>query len=67
MDAHRCIGLDETAARLGLCRRSVYSLHYRGELPFVKLGRRVVVRERDVEALIARSVSAPSAEQANGG
>lgn len=45
----------EAAHRIGgLCLKSMFNLRKRGELPFVKVGSRVMYRPGDLEAWVAR-------------
>lgn len=46
------IGLDETARRLGLSERTIRSLVGRGELPVVRVGRRLLFDPHDLTAWI---------------
>ena len=47
--------VSEVADRLRIGKTFVYDMMERGELPYVKLGRRRLVDARDVEALISRN------------
>lgn len=44
--------IDETAHRLGISRAHAYELVARGDLPSLRLGRRIVVPVRAIEALL---------------
>ena len=44
--------VDETARRLGISRAHAYELIARGDLPSLRLGRRIVVPVRAIEALL---------------
>ena len=44
--------VDETAHRLGISRAHAYELIARGDLPSLRLGRRIVVPVRAIEALL---------------
>lgn len=44
--------VDEAAAALGISRNLAYELVERGELPSVRLGRRLVVPKRALERLL---------------
>ena len=48
----RLQSINQAAAHLGLSRATIYRLHSRGILPFVKLAGRTLVDEADIEALI---------------
>jgi hypothetical protein len=45
----------QASAEYGPPYRSLYDLHIRGELPAVRLGRRLWFDRADIEALIAKS------------
>lgn len=45
--------VEEAAARLGLSRWSAYNLAKNGELPTIKLGRRVLVPKAALDKLLA--------------
>ena len=49
--------VEETGRLLGISRAHAYELVARGELPHLRLGRRVVVPKRAIDALLARVVS----------
>jgi excisionase family DNA binding protein len=44
--------VEEAAARLGISRSLAYELARRGELPVVRLGRRIVVPVRALDVLL---------------
>ena len=46
--------VEETARLIRISRRSLYRLNERGELPFVKLNRRTVIRRSDIDQLFDR-------------
>jgi excisionase family DNA binding protein len=48
----RLQSINQAAMHLGLSRATIYRLHSRGALPFVKLAGRTLVDEADIEALI---------------
>jgi excisionase family DNA binding protein len=48
------VDLDEAGRRLGLCRRSVQSLIYGGQLPSVRIGRSRRVAVVDLESFVER-------------
>lgn len=52
----KLLSLTQTAERLNLCKRSVENLISSKQLRSVKLLRRTLVRESDVEALIRRKM-----------
>jgi excisionase family DNA binding protein len=45
----------EVADRLGVSTQTVDALRDKGELPFVKLGRRVLIQAADVDRWLARA------------
>ena len=45
--------IKETAARLGIGRALCYEMARRGEIPAIRLGRRIVVPERALMAFLA--------------
>ena len=49
--------VEEAAGLLGISRAHAYELVARGELPHLRLGRRVVVPKHAIEALLARVTS----------
>lgn len=51
-DEVRCYGDTEAAALLSCSRRHVVNLRARGELPFTKIGRRIVIRHCDLVAFL---------------
>ena len=57
-DVERLVWMvEETAALLGISRALAYELVARGELPHLRLGRRVVIPKHAIEALLARATS----------
>ena len=56
LDPWQLLSMAEAARRLGLCRRSVEIRASRGELKTVKLGRRRLVRVRDLHGYIQKSL-----------
>lgn len=46
--------VEESARLVRISRRSLYRLNERGELPFVKLNRRTVIRRSDIDRLFDR-------------
>ena len=55
MNSAILLDVKEAANRLGLGTTKVRELIKEGELPAAKIGRRRVVRARDVEAFVART------------
>ena len=55
----------ETAALLRLRPSTIRAWLGKRKIPFVKLGRRVVIRRSDIEAIVERSLL-PAREQRNG-
>lgn len=57
------ITVDEAAMRLGISRNSAYSAAQRGDLPAVKIGRRIVIPRRAFEELLSKTkIAAESAD-----
>ena len=54
------LSVDEAGALLGISRDLAYDLVARGELPSVRLGRRLVVPRRALEEALARLVEHPT-------
>ncbi len=54
-DRRLTLSIDEVAAILGISRGLVYGLVARGELPSIRLRRRIVVLRRALEALLERA------------
>lgn len=52
-DARVTFTVDEAAARLGIGRNAAYEAIKRGELPALKIGRRIVVPRAAFERLLA--------------
>ncbi|MVM35411.1 helix-turn-helix domain-containing protein [Spirosoma sp. HMF4905] len=52
--AQEFLTVDESAKLIRISRRSLYRLNERGELPFVKLNRRTVIRRSDIDRLFDR-------------
>jgi excisionase family DNA binding protein len=48
----RLLSVQEAGTVIGLGQWRIRALIYRGELPYVRLGRRILVDIRDIEALI---------------
>jgi excisionase family DNA binding protein len=53
----------EVAALLRTSRKSVYSMIERGQLPVVRIGRRVLIREDDLLEWLRQKSSTPSLER----
>ena len=51
--------VEEAGSRLGISRAHAYELVARGELPHLRLGRRIVVPRHTLESLLASVDSAP--------
>jgi excisionase family DNA binding protein len=49
--------VEEAGRMLGISRAHAYELAARGELPHVRLGRRVVVPKQAIELLLKRAAS----------
>ncbi|MBD2752476.1 helix-turn-helix domain-containing protein [Spirosoma validum] len=54
LKAQEFLTVDESAKLIRISRRSLYRLNERGELPFVKLNRRTVIRRSDIDLLFDR-------------
>ncbi len=53
----RLVGLNEAAARLGVCKRTVQRLISSGELPWpVKLGSRSLLLESDIQDYLQKLI-----------
>jgi excisionase family DNA binding protein len=52
------LSMSETAAALGLCERTVWTLVHEQGLPHVKVGRRILFSRATLEAWIARQEAA---------
>ncbi|GAB4020260.1 helix-turn-helix domain-containing protein [Spirosoma migulaei] len=52
--AQEFLTVNESAKLIRISRRSLYRLNERGELPFVKLNRRTVIRRSDIDRLFDR-------------
>jgi excisionase family DNA binding protein len=55
-DSRLVLSVTEAAAALGISRAHAYELVARGELPSLRLGRRIVVPRRGLERLLDTSV-----------
>ena len=53
-DGTRLLAINEVAARLNLCRKSVENLVNRKELKVARIGRRVMIAEGDLERFIQK-------------
>jgi len=62
-DDRMLISQRETARLLGVTDRTVFSLRKSGELPFIKLGSRVLFSRDDLAAFVAkkRQIATPAA------
>ena len=61
MDERRLtVGVPEAARLLGISRSLAYELVARGELPCVRLGRRVVIPIRAIDDLLASARERPA-------
>jgi excisionase family DNA binding protein len=56
------LSVEQAAAVLGLSRGAAYLAARRGELPVLKIGRRLVVPKRALDALLNSAVPRPPAE-----
>lgn len=64
-DGRMTLSVVEAAGRLGISRALAYELVRRGELPSLRLGRRLVVPEAALLALLASSAANGGGEPAN--
>ena len=53
--------IDEAARELGVSRNAAYDAAKRGELPTIKIGRRLLVPRAALEALLNPAAKAPEA------
>jgi excisionase family DNA binding protein len=61
MDERRLtVGVPEAGRMLGISRSLAYELVARGELPSVRLGRRIVIPIRAIEELLASAWERPA-------
>ena len=58
-DGRLVLSVTEAAGLLGISRGLAYELVARGELPSLRLGRRIVVPRRALEALLEAEVADP--------
>ena len=58
-DGRLVLSVTEAAGMLGISRGLAYELVARGELPSLRLGRRIVVPRRALEALLDAAVEEP--------
>jgi excisionase family DNA binding protein len=58
-DGRLVLSVTEAAGLLGISRGLAYELVARGELPSLRLGRRIVVPRRALEALLEPDVADP--------
>ena len=58
-DGRLVLSVTEAAGLLGISRALAYELVARGELPSLRLGRRIVVPRRALEALLEADVDDP--------
>ena len=59
-DDRLAVSVDEAARLLDISRDLAYDLIRRGELPAVKLGRRIVVPRRQLEVLLEEAIDESS-------
>ncbi len=60
MDDRWVMSVSEAAERLGISRTLAYELVARGELPTLRLGRRILVPRRQLEAMVAGEAVTPA-------
>ena len=61
IDSRLCISVPEAAAMLGVSRNFAYELVKRGELPVIKLGKRLLIPRTALEKMVERGM--PSEQQ----
>ncbi|GAB3950113.1 helix-turn-helix domain-containing protein [Spirosoma harenae] len=54
LKAEEFLTIDEASRLVRISRRTLYRLNERGELPFVKLIRRTIIRRADIDKLVER-------------
>ncbi|MCL4849623.1 MAG: helix-turn-helix domain-containing protein [Acidobacteria bacterium] len=65
MDERRTLSVEEAARVMGIGRNSAYEAIRRGELPVVRLGRRLLVPQKALEVLLSGGSAAASGTQGN--
>ena len=55
------ITVEETAKRLGIGRNTAYEAVKRGEIPSIRIGRRILVPTKALDNLLASNVGKPQA------
>jgi excisionase family DNA binding protein len=55
----RCLTVAQTAERLGICSRTVWNLIKRGELPAVRIGRRLAIPVSRLQEFITAHIPTP--------
>ena len=56
--------VEEAAALLGIGRNSAYQAIVRGELPVIRIGRRLLISKTALEGLLATGRFSPAADRA---
>jgi excisionase family DNA binding protein len=56
------MSVDAAARYLGISRSHAYDLVRSGELPHVRLGRRIIIPTRDLDALLNRAAHRPGGD-----
>lgn len=60
MQERLTLKVEEAAEALGISRALAYELVARGEIPSLRLGRRIVVPRRGLEAMLAEAAGEPA-------
>jgi excisionase family DNA binding protein len=58
------ITVEEAGQALGICRNAAYAAAQRGEIPVIRIGRRVLVPKAAFDRLLASAGEKPSGEKA---
>lgn len=65
MTEQRAVNVKDAARQLGIGKTLAYELVARGELPAVRLGRRIVIPQHAIDAILAAAVSAEASGAAS--
>jgi excisionase family DNA binding protein len=61
------ISIDEAAVLLSVARNTAYAAAKRGEIPTIKIGRRMLVPREQIEKMLSEGVAISPAQQHSGG
>ncbi len=61
-DRPATMSVDAAARYLGISRSHAYDLVRAGELPHLRLGRRILIPTRDLDALLGRGAGGPASD-----